>query len=577
MSPEQYAAAKIVFLKAMGLPADQRDAMCKVEAGSDPDVLNEVRTLLKHHNDASLLKTMVPTSVPTPLVDTDELPRTMDSVEPPGSPISRQSGGVSRIDVVDDRSASDLETRMNASTRQFLRQRMMIAVTVLTLVLIAIRFGALILGDPARDNAVRFGLVFILVSVLLFLKFKQNVSLRTLRILVAIVIAMPMLEVIEIQIQECEDLALAGRLVEIPVLMLSIHLVTALLISLYSTFLPSTWKRTAIVTTLMALTPSLVAWIQGSVSESLVDARMVPFAGPLLTTLTAAVATAGAHFVHRMRLEAEDARSYGQYRLLEEIGRGGMGVVYRAEHRMLKRPAAIKLIHSESAAQENEIKQFEQEVQISATLTHWNTVQIYDYGTTEAGDFFYVMEYLEGETLAERLRRERIRRERPLNESEMKAIALQLCDGLAEAHAKGMIHRDLKPANIFLANIGGQSNVVKIVDFGLAVVVSDDMRVRAAGTPGYMSPEQITGGTLDGRSDIYAIGCVMYECLTGQSVFPSSRLHEVLQSHLFKIPDFNDLDSIAPAFRPVVQKCLAKQPDDRFDNVSELRRCLADA
>jgi len=569
VSPEQYAAAKIVFLKAIDVPEDQRDALCEAEAGGDADVLREVRTLLEHHNDAALMKTMVLANVPTPIVNAEELPRTIESFENPASPFSRRTAGVSRIEVVDDRSVSDLEARMNASTRQFLKRRLMIAVAVLTFVMFATRFGALVLGDPARDRAVRFGLVIVLGSVLLFLKFKQNVSWQTLRTLVAIVIAMPMLELIEIQIQECEELALAGRLDEIPVLTLSINMVTALLISLYSTFLPSTWKRTAIITTVMALTPSSVAWIQGSVSENLADARMVPFAGPLLTMLTAAVATAAAHFVHRMRLEAEDARSYGQYRLLEEIGRGGMGVVYRAEHRMLKRPAAIKLIHSESAAQENEIKQFEQEVQISATLTHWNTVQIYDYGTTEAGDFFYVMEYLEGETLAERLRRCG-----QLTQSETRAIVLQLCDGLAEAHAKGMIHRDLKPANIFLANIGGQSDVVKILDFGLAVVVSDDLRVRAAGTPGYMSPEQISGGSLDGRSDIYAIGCVMYECLIGRSIFPSSRMHEVLQNHLFTIPDLNSLDSVAPAFRPIVQKCLAKQPDHRFANVSELRQCL---
>ena len=272
-----------------------------------------------------------------------------------------------------------------------------------------------------------------------------------------------------------------------------------------------------------------------------------------------------------MRLEAEDARSYGQYRLLDEIGRGGMGVVYRAEHRMLKRPAAIKLIRSESAAKDSVIKQFEQEVQISATLTHWNTVQIYDYGTTEAGDFYYVMEYLEGETLADRLSRSG-----QLTESETTAIALQLCDGLAEAHAKGMIHRDLKPANIFLANIGGQTDVVKILDFGLAVVASGDRRIAAAGTPGYMSPEQIAGDPLDGRSDIYAIGCVLYECLVGQSVFPAGRLHEVLQNHLFKIPDSNRLDSISPTIKPIIQKCLAKKPGDRFADVRELRQSLLD-
>ena len=181
---------------------------------------------------------------------------------------------------------------MDASTRQFLKQRLLIAVAVLTLVMIAIRIGVLVFGNPSRDNAVRFVLVIVLGCVWLFLKYKQNLSLQTLRILAAVVIAMPMIEVIAIQIQESESLALAGRLDEIPVLTLSINMATALLISLYSTFLASTWKRTAIIAGVMALTPSLAAWIHGNVSDNLVDARMVPFAGPLLTILTAAVATA---------------------------------------------------------------------------------------------------------------------------------------------------------------------------------------------------------------------------------------------------------------------------------------------
>ena len=569
MTPAQHAAAKTLFRRAIELPEEERNALCDAEAVGDAEVVREVRTLLKYHNDASLLKTMEIMGEQTPFAGNGSSPFSIEKGAPSSFRLSEREEGVSRLEVIDDRSMTDLEARMNASSRQFLKRRLLIAVAVLTVVMTSIRIGVFAFGDPARDNAFRLGLVIVLASIWFVLKYKHALSLRTLRILVAIVVAMPMFELIEIQIQESEDLALAGRLDEIPVLMLSINMATALLISLYSTFLPSNWKRTAVIAGVMAVAPAIVAWIHGNLSKALSETEMVPFVGPLLTSLTAGVATAGAHFVHRMRLEAEDARSYGQYRLLEEIGRGGMGVVYRAEHHMLKRPAAIKLIHAHSAAEERVIKQFEQEVQISATLTHWNTVQIYDYGTTEAGDFFYVMEYLDGDTLSDRNMKRG-----PLSELDTTSIAMQLCEGLADAHDRGMVHRDLKPANIFLARIGGQSDVVKIVDFGLAVVPSGDRRMAAAGTPGYMSPEQIAGDPLDGRSDIYAIGCVLYESLAGQTVFPIERLDDVLQNHLFKIPDLEGLNAVAPKLKPIIQKCLAKQPNQRFQNVKELLTAL---
>lgn len=187
------------------------------------------------------------------------------------------------------------------------------------------------------------------------------------------------------------------------------------------------------------------------------------FGTPFLLCATAVAATLAAHFVRSIRQEVESARQYGQYHLTTEIGRGGMGVVYRAEHRMLKRPAAIKLIRAGLATNDTAIASFEREVQLSATPSHWNTVQIYDYGRTANGDFFYVMEYLDGETLADRLNHGGA-----MQPDAAIHIVKQLCDGLDEAHSMSLVHRDLKPANIFLTACGSQHDIVKILDFGLA-------------------------------------------------------------------------------------------------------------
>ncbi|PAY15507.1 hypothetical protein CKO51_31465 [Rhodopirellula sp. SM50] len=293
------------------------------------------------------------------------------------------------------------------------------------------------------------------------------------------------------------------------------------------------------------------------------------FLNPTLILAMAFAATVGSGIVHRVRREAESAKYYGQYQLIEEIGRGGMGVVYLGKHQMLKRPAAIKLILGEAAGSPGAIARFEKEVQATATLSHWNTVQIYDYGITESHDFYCVMEYLRGMTLQQRL----IQRQ-TLDLKPTMDIAIQLCNGLEEAHLKGLVHRDIKPANIFLAEIGGFSDVVKLLDFGLVVTRAETEGDNAAvvgGTPAYMSPEQIRGDSLDGRSDIYAIGCVLMECLTGDPPFQAFQVSQLVADHLFRTPDLTALARIDFALPKLVEKCLAKKAEDRFADVAQLR------
>ncbi len=237
---------------------------------------------------------------------------------------------------------------------------------------------------------------------------------------------------------------------------------------------------------------------------------------------------------------------------------------------MLKRPAAIKLIRSECAADENAIARFEREVQLSATLSHWNTVQIYDYGRTERGDFYYVMEYLVGKTLAQRLAKEGAMEPRAAVN-----VIRQICNGLEEAHAKSLVHRDLKPANIFLSDCGSQCDLVKILDFGLATSHARPDHDRSViGSPPYMSPEQIRGEVVDGRSDIYSIGCVLYECLKGRPLFHGTSVSDVFNQHLTMPPRLELGGGLDVKFAAIIEQCLCKVPSDRYQTVASLRAAL---
>ena len=186
--------------------------------------------------------------------------------------------------------------------------------------------------------------------------------------------------------------------------------------------------------------------------------------------LIAAVASVcGTHLINTLRREVFEAKQLGQYRLVKLLGAGGMGEVYLAEHRMLKRPCAIKLIHPDRAGDPRVLARFEREVRMTARLSHWNTVEIFDYGRTDDGTFFYVMEYLPGLSLEDLLERHG-----PLPAERVVHLLRQTCHGLREAHEVGLIHRDIKPGNIFAAQRGGLYDVVKLLDFGLVKPVGEN-------------------------------------------------------------------------------------------------------
>ena len=241
----------------------------------------------------------------------------------------------------------------------------------------------------------------------------------------------------------------------------------------------------------------------------------------------------GATTMGTLRREAFAARQLGQYRLKQKLGAGGMGEVYLAEHLLLKRPCAIKLIRPDRANDVTSLSRFEREVRATAKLTHWNTIEIYDYGRADDGTFYYVMEYLPGMDLGQL-----VQATGPLPPSRAIHFLRQTCEALREAHDSGLVHRDIKPGNIFAAHRGGIFDVAKLLDFGLAKPVTDigqtlvTMEGTITGSPLYMSPEQATGShEVDARSDIYSLGVVTYFLLTGAPPFMSDRPLEVIMAH----------------------------------------------
>ncbi|HTI49624.1 MAG TPA: serine/threonine protein kinase [Planctomycetaceae bacterium] len=273
------------------------------------------------------------------------------------------------------------------------------------------------------------------------------------------------------------------------------------------------------------------------------------------------------------RRSALEARRLGQYLLDEKIGSGGMGVVYRGHHAMLRRPTAIKLLQVEKTT-EDSVRRFEREVRLTCHLNHPNTIAIYDYGRTPEGLFYYAMEYLEGMTL-----QELVDCFGPQGEGRVIYLLQQICGSLSEAHAAGLVHRDIKPSNIMLNQRGGLFDFVKVLDFGLVRSAEEQQLTLTSaggltGTPLYMSPEAIERPKeVDFHSDLYAVGAVGYFLLTGQPVFSGQNVLDVCMQHFNAAPVRPSIRlgrPIAADLEDVLLRCLAKKVDDRPANAREL-------
>jgi eukaryotic-like serine/threonine-protein kinase len=305
------------------------------------------------------------------------------------------------------------------------------------------------------------------------------------------------------------------------------------------------------------------------------------------TYLLLGVGVVISHVVNRLGREVAKEREMGSYRLGELLGQGGMGEVYKATHRMLARPAAIKLIHPQVLAARDRksaglaVARFRREAEAAAQLRSPHTVELYDFGETEDGTLYFVMELLEGmdlETL--------VRKEGPLPQERVIHILRQVCESLEEAHASGLVHRDIKPANIHVGRVGLRHDFAKVLDFGLVKSVSpsgEDSMATAAGltpgTPAYLAPELALGEPCDGRADLYALGCVAYFLLTGKLVYEAANGLQMITKHLHESPvppsERTELD-VAPELDRVVLACLAKKPAGRPQSAAELDRMLGE-
>jgi eukaryotic-like serine/threonine-protein kinase len=356
---------------------------------------------------------------------------------------------------------------------------------------------------------------------------------------------------------------------------------------MFAAIVPSTPIKTMLAGVVAVSMNPIAMWIARARGiwnfESPTDAVLMHYPDYLLL----GVAVVISHVVTGLGQQVAKAREMGSYQLGELLGHGGMGEVYHATHRMLARPAAIKLIRpevfggSDPAAAQLAVTRFRREAETAATLRSPHTVELYDFGVTDDQTLYFVMELLEGLNL-ESL----VRRHGPLPAGRVVHILRQVCASLEEAHARGLVHRDIKPANIHVGRVGLIYDFVKVLDFGLVKPISDStlehsLATQAGlvlGTPGYMAPEIALSARVDGRADLYSLGCVAYYLLAGRQVFEGDTVMQVFAQHLQADPmppSQRGPSTVPPDLEQLVLSCLAKKPEDRPQSAAELDRRLA--
>lgn len=267
-----------------------------------------------------------------------------------------------------------------------------------------------------------------------------------------------------------------------------------------------------------------------------------------------------------------------RYKLIEKVGVGGMGDVYLAEHEILKKKVAVKILHYEQSKRKDTVERFKREAIAASNMGQANIVDVTDFGYTEEGNAYFVMEYIEGSALSDVIKEKKI-----LPLEYVISVASQVCVALYSAHGKGIIHRDLKPENVLITEVNGVYPFVKIVDFGISKILHDEMSKKDKpktltksgaifGTPEYMSPEQAGGNDVGPTSDIYSLGVMMYEMLTGQLPFSDDNYMKVLHKHQYEFPELPSTinSEITSDVDALVMKCLEKKAFNRYETMLSL-------
>jgi len=356
---------------------------------------------------------------------------------------------------------------------------------------------------------------------------------------------------------------------------------SAVMMAIRAAVVPSAPRRSGVLTAVVGVPLILAATFLTSAADGITWRTLdfathgwMPMTGIVMWTLTVITCTLISSVIYGLRVEVREARELGQYVLEQKIGEGGMGEVYRARHGMMRRPTALKLMRTDRV-NESGVRRFEREVQLTARLTHPNTITIFDYGRTYDGVFYYAMELLDGATL-QRI----VDVDGPQPPARVVRILTMVGGALSEAHGIGLIHRDLKPANIMLCTQGGERDVVKLLDFGLVkdLELDHDVELTAenalAGTPRYMAPEAFTSpGAIDARADLYAVGAIAYFLLAGTPVFSGKSTLELYNQHLNHEPDPLSARGVTVArdLEAIVRACLEKDPARRPQSAADLR------
>ncbi|RDV39911.1 serine/threonine protein kinase [Bradymonadaceae bacterium TMQ3] len=271
---------------------------------------------------------------------------------------------------------------------------------------------------------------------------------------------------------------------------------------------------------------------------------------------------------------------FGEYTITRKLGEGGMGAVYLAQQNSIDQKIAVKVLHEHSAESDELIQRFHREARVVSMLTHPNIIRVFIFGRTDGGLLYLAMEYVEGQSLRDRMGSQ------PMEEIQAIKLMKQLCSGLSEAHDLGIIHRDLKPDNVLLTDFRGESNFVKILDFGIAKINEveggpEQQKLTQAGivygTPEYLSPEQAQAMELDHRTDLYSLGVMLYELITGKVPFTGSTPVQILTAHVFnEVPPLATVapGPVAPTMQRIIMKALAKDPNDRFEDAMEMFEAL---
>ncbi len=598
MSPERWRKIGELFDTAVSVTPSERDDWLRRACDGDDDLRADVAGLLEQddraEHDAFLSK---PHETEDLLEQTPDWPADIGS-----TPTDRISEREHSEIALGDESKGFLPTAAIAAgggdwladeTRALVRTRLREMTVIYGLIFgMFVILRPFLLGLPTASISTPFwGAIALLGGLTFYLSSRHPISLARLGFLELVMVIALASFITYYQTSLFIERSLDNDSVRAQSIMKNFVLLTSILILTYGIYVPKSWRRAALVSAVFALIPLAsilglyqwyprdLQWVFETRADGLIPMRLFGVDAVFLLTL-AAISAFGAYTISRLRQQVVEARQLGQYRLGRRIGSGGMGDVYLAEHQLLKRPCAVKLIRPGELLKAGTIKRFEREVRINATLSHPNIVEIFDYGRTEEGVYYYVMEYLPGLSLAEL-----IARHGPLPPERAVYLLRQVCLALHEAHEAGVIHRDIKPSNIFAARLGGRNDVAKLLDFGLVQPAStnlsaDPSRVgQIVGTPLYISPEQALGERKrDARSDIYSLGAVAYFLVTGRPPFDESSAIAAIIAHARDQvpPPSRFRDDLPEDLERIIMRCLAKAPAERYPDAESLERALAE-